>query len=163
MLKRWLGFTILVLLIIFSNIVFADKVVERGIEYWTEADSDLTPSQLSAWMAVQPMRFVTGGIEAGFDQKPIEFGIFDLKAPDSNTLQIGFVRILMYRHEDRNKPYTLVGYTIKYVNNIQVSYKYHMGKKKYMLYDYTNSKFEHEKSIKPEEIPIIPKGKGVHA
>ena len=144
---------LLVLLLVLCGTTTGEKKVAEGIEYWTLTDSDLDTDTLINWMTNSPMAFLTGGIEAGFDNKPVEFGIFDLVPPKGNELEIEFVRVLMYRYVDKSKPYTLAGYTIKYLENVQMCYKYNTIYDRYMLYDYIQGVFEHEKE---NRIPTIP-------
>jgi len=144
---------LLVLLLVLCGTTTGEKKVAEGIEYWTLTDSDLDTDTLINWMTNSPMAFLTGGIETGFDNKPVEFGIFDVRAPVGNELEVESIRVLIYRYVDKSKPYTLAGYTIKYLENVQMCYKYNTIYDRYMLYDYIQGVFEHEKE---NRIPTIP-------
>ena len=163
MIKKLLGLSVAVLLILYSNIALGNRITEHGIEYWHQADGDLTPDQLISWLNIEPLKFVGSGIERGLDGHPVFYGVFDVATPLGNPLQIVKVRILMYRQIAEDSKYTLVGYTITHSNDSKTAYKYHVGKDKYMLYSYSTQRYVHEENEPElkEEIPIIKPGDNI--
>lgn len=145
---------IAMVLFIFCRMAFAlgDKGEPTdSLLYWEDADSNISPKQIVTWLKVAPSRMISNSIEHTADGILVHV-ILDMLAPKDNIYDIYNIRILLYVYDDKQKPITMMGYSIVRNNGLLDAYRYHKGNDKYMLFDYHDNVFEHDKIPHP---PIL--------